>query len=129
MCYYKSVFVVVVIAVYRTFCLLFRIVQKLQKLSASSDQREDGDGAETQEEFGSGIKFALPAWPQEDTLSSSDSEDEDVLPREIDLRYSGETVSEHQARKDKENRVADGKESVDSVWLQKQVCVLLQVVK
>jgi hypothetical protein len=72
------------------------------------------------EEFGSGIKFSLDKWPEPDDLSSSESEDE-APSREINLRYTGETIAERQARRDKESGVADGKDAVDSLWLQKQV--------
>ncbi|XP_076445059.1 activating signal cointegrator 1 complex subunit 3-like isoform X3 [Babylonia areolata] len=95
--------------------------ETVEGLCTSPDQREDGDGAEMQEEFGSSIKFSMVAWPQDDNLSSSDSEDEVTTTREISLRYSGMTSEEHRLHKEKESRVADGKESVDSLWLQKQV--------
>lgn len=77
-----------------------------------------------QEEFGAGIKFSLAPWPQHGNVSSSESEDEMVPTKEVNLLYSGETIGQHQARtrRDKEIGVADGKESVDSFWLQKQVC-------
>ena len=76
-----------------------------------------------QEEFGASIKFSFDPWPQHNSLSSSDSEDEVVPSKEINLLYSGETIGEHRARtrRDKEIGVADGKESVDSFWLHKQV--------
>nr|KAG5694899.1 hypothetical protein BaRGS_029516 [Batillaria attramentaria] len=73
------------------------------------------------EEFGTGIKFTLPLYSENEDVSSSESEDEVVQPREINLLYAGETNTERQARRDKENGVADGREAVDSYWLQKQV--------
>lgn len=96
--------------------------QVLQELSSDSGQREDGDGAETQEEFGSNIKFTLETRCHGEDMSSSESEEESLQDqREITLLYSGETASDRKARRDKLNDVADGTEAVDSFWLQKQV--------
>lgn len=95
--------------------------QKLLELCTASDQRGVGDGAEMQEEFGMGMKFTQPSWTPPEDLSSSESEEEDFTTREISLRYTGETIADRQGRRDKESGVADGKDAVDSLWLQKHV--------
>lgn len=93
----------------------------LQELSADFGQRGDGDGEEKKKEFGAGIKFVLPSYTEHGNMSSSESEDEVEQTRELNLLYTGETSNERQARRQKEKGVADGKEAVDSYWLQKQV--------
>lgn len=103
-------------------CILV-LLQILLELSSESDQREDGDGAETQEEFGVGIKFTFDSFQESEDFSSSESEEESsTATKEINLLYIGETSREKKARKGKENDVADGTEAIDSLWLQKQVC-------
>ena len=96
-------------------------MQKVEDLSAGSDQRGDGDGEEKKEEFGTGIKFSLDPWTEPDLLSSSESEEEEEPEREINLRYEGETIFTRQSRRDKDSGVGDGRDSIDTLWLQKHV--------
>lgn len=85
--------------------------------------REEADGAAAVNEFGQGIKFALPVCETRDDEISSSDDSEEELQREVNLQYTGASL----VKKDKSNRyvaqkpTSDKEKQIDSTWLQEQV--------
>lgn len=82
--------------------------------------REEADGAAAVNEFGQGIKFALPASEsRDDEVSSSDDSEEEVR-REVNLQYTGSNTAPAD-RAVGQKPLGSAEKQIDSTWLQEQV--------